>query len=57
LNRSGTIDTVLPAALAEASFASRYAPWVLGTLLLATAGLSLTVEIRASLSRRHRSPP
>lgn len=51
LNRNGTIDTVLPGALAQASFARRHAPVALLGLLAAIAFLSFLVELRASGSR------
>ncbi len=51
LNRTGTIDTVLPGALPEPSFARRHAPYELLGLLTAIAVLSLMVEFRATSSR------
>jgi apolipoprotein N-acyltransferase len=51
LDTAGVIDALLPAALAQAPFASRHAPWVPLALLLATFGLSVLVELRAARSR------
>jgi apolipoprotein N-acyltransferase len=51
LDTAGVIDALLPAALAQAPFASRHAPWVPLALLLATSGLSVLVELRAARSR------
>ena len=53
LDTGGVIDTLLPAPLPQAPFASTHAPWVSVILLLATFGLSLTVEFRAGRSRDH----
>jgi apolipoprotein N-acyltransferase len=51
LNSGGTIDTVLPGPLPEASFAQRHAPLAFLCLLAAIGMLSLMVELRSSGSR------
>ncbi len=57
LNRSGTIDTMLPGAMPDASFARRHAPWVFLGLLSAVAFLSFMVELRAPASREAGAEP
>jgi apolipoprotein N-acyltransferase len=51
LDRAGTVDTVLPGALPEPSFARRHASLVLAGLLAAVGLLSLMVELSAARSR------
>ena len=57
LNQGGTIDTVLPGALPDASFARRHAPWVFLCLLAAVIILSFMVELRAPASREAGAEP
>ena len=51
LGHKGVIDTVLPGALSEPSFARRHAPLVLLFLLAGVGLLSLLVELRSAGSR------
>jgi apolipoprotein N-acyltransferase len=57
LRSNGTIDTILPGALPEASFSRRNAPFDLLGLLGAIAFLSFIVELRAAGSRNTEAGP